>query len=409
MEAPTPFLEQVRDAYEHLYDLVYLRTHPLAESLVADPTLSRKDRAWRLHQMLLEAVDELNPGLETPVFSREWRRYRLMVLRYLDGLDVHAVSSQVAIGRRQYYRDHERAIEAVARVLWDRRAERGNDPEADVGAASQPSLTRVEMLRIEVARAARTGHYTILPEIVASLERILRDRLSERNIEICVEMPDLLPRLVTDSSLLRQMLLGLAGYFVERAERAHVRISARLDAPTAVQLTVGVEPPSAVHRTHPDEPLRFLIALSELASVGGVQVEPQVAHTLIGVTLQLPTSPPNVILVVDDNEDTLELLRRYLTVHNYVVVSSASAVDAFELAQGLHPQAITLDLMMPDCDGWDLMRMLLAHPETRTIPIIVVSVLRQKELALSLGATAFLEKPFNEQRLLAMLQEIGGG
>jgi CheY-like chemotaxis protein len=59
--------------------------------------------------------------------------------------------------------------------------------------------------------------------------------------------------------------------------------------------------------------------------------------------------------------------------------------------------------MIPDRDGWDLLQVLLNQPDTQHIPIIICSVLKQKELALSLGATAFLEKPISEQSLLSVL------
>ena len=63
---------------------------------------------------------------------------------------------------------------------------------------------------------------------------------------------------------------------------------------------------------------------------------------------------------------------------------------------------------MPRQDGWDVLQVLLNQPETRHIPILVCSVLRQKELALSMGATAFLEKPVTEQVLLAALAALEG-
>jgi CheY-like chemotaxis protein len=62
--------------------------------------------------------------------------------------------------------------------------------------------------------------------------------------------------------------------------------------------------------------------------------------------------------------------------------------------------------MMPEQDGWDLLHQLLGQAATRDIPIIICSVLPQRELALSLGATAFLRKPFTEEMLLTMLNAL---
>jgi CheY-like chemotaxis protein len=95
-----------------------------------------------------------------------------------------------------------------------------------------------------------------------------------------------------------------------------------------------------------------------------------------------------------------------LGLHPYRVVTAQTGHEAIDLARQLHPDVITLDLMMPDQDGWDLLQVLLNQVDTQGIPIIVCSVLRQKDLALSLGATAFLEKPVTQQALLSALKVV---
>jgi CheY-like chemotaxis protein len=124
-----------------------------------------------------------------------------------------------------------------------------------------------------------------------------------------------------------------------------------------------------------------------------------------GFDLVLPVSD-RIVLVVDDNEDVLALFQRCLKPYDFRVVTANNADRALDLATRLQPYAMTVDLMMPDGDGWDLIQTLLNQPQTQSIPIIVCSVLNQKELALSLGATAFLDKPVTEQALLAALQAL---
>jgi CheY-like chemotaxis protein len=144
-----------------------------------------------------------------------------------------------------------------------------------------------------------------------------------------------------------------------------------------------------------------------MATLGGARVAPvSEAGLVIGFRVAVPATPRRTILVVDDNEDVLALFQRYLACRHYHVVVSRTAADALAQARRLQPFAITLDLMMPDQDGWDILQTLLNQPETRHIPLIVCSVLKQKELALSLGATAFLEKPVSEQALVAVLSAL---
>lgn len=404
MTVSAAFVEQVRDAYEHLYDLVYLRTHPISNFLITDATLSHKDRAWRCHHLLLEAIDELDPGPKAPVFSREWRRHRLMVLRYVDGLDVQAVADHIAIGRRHYYREHEAAIASVAQVLWDHHGKHSPAPQlgepSDAGSAS---LTRIEMLRLEVARAAQAGRRVDLAEVLEGVLPILQDRLTERKIEIEVDLPARLPRLASDRSLLRQLLLGLLGHIVERVHGASLEVTAQSER-EHVSLTIAFAQTSWTTTHREDAPFELPAALTELAAIGDISIQTLRSASQTGVILSLPMDPPRTILVVDDNEDTIELMYRYLTLHQYQVLGTTSAIEALEQAQTGHPHAIILDLMMPGYDGWDLLKRLLADPSTQRIPVIVCSVLRQRELALSLGAAAFLEKPVTEQALLQVLE-----
>ncbi len=144
-----------------------------------------------------------------------------------------------------------------------------------------------------------------------------------------------------------------------------------------------------------------------MATLSGAHILPvRAGQSIVGFDVQLPAGPERTVLVVDDNEDVLELFRRYLSPHHYHVVTAQTAEDALALARRLQPYAITLDLMLPDQDGWDMLQVLLNQPDTGHIPIIVCTVLKQKELALSLGATAFLEKPVSESALLSALEAL---
>jgi CheY-like chemotaxis protein len=109
------------------------------------------------------------------------------------------------------------------------------------------------------------------------------------------------------------------------------------------------------------------------------------------------------LLVVDDNPDMGELFRWYLADLDVRVVQARSAATALELARELRPEAITLDVMMPSQDGWQLLEQLRADPAIAEIPTVVCSVLPERALALSLGVAGFLAKPVTQQDLLTAL------
>jgi len=401
----TAFVSHVADAYEHLYDLVYLRTHPLIDTLVPSSSLPAKKRARRLHYILLEAIGELDPGPQAPVTSPEWRRHRLMVLRYIKGLNPQAVADQLAVSLRHYYRVHKMAIEDVADLLWERYVAHPSVTESETMADKDEAINRLELLRLEVARAAQADRYARISDVIQGVLSILNRRLHERGLECYTLIPQSLPGISIDQNLLRQILLGMLGYLIAQAGGATIQVTAQAGE-AQILLSMRVEPATAVQSAEQGEAEERLLSLEEMATLADAHILPiYLGQSIIGFDLQLPIAE-RIVLVVDDNEDMLELIHSYLSPHGYRVITAQTAQDALNKAIQFRPYAVTLDLMMPEQDGWDLLQALLNRPETCRIPIIVCSVLKQKELALSLGATAFLAKPITELELLSALEQL---
>ena len=414
MTSEMEFASSVADAYEHLYDLVYLRTHPLLDALNIPqaPSLPDKKRARQLHSLLLDLIDELDPGPQAPAFSNEWRRHRLMVLHYVKGLTPRATADQLSISLRHYYRVHKTAIEDIAGILWDRHLARRSTPNNGPSHAIQEQqgpADRMELLRLEAARIAQGNRYARIGNVIEGVLAILQGIADQRGLGISVSLPRPLPDVAIDRNLLRQILLGALGYLIEHARRATVRVTAQTQT-SAVFLSLTADPPTAMHAVDENKTAERLAAIEEMATLSNTHILPvykgaQGKLVVVGFDLQLPTVE-RTVLVVDDNADVLDLFRRYLLPHHYRVVTAQTAREAFDQARQLAPYAITLDLMMPEQDGWELLQALLHQPDTRHIPIVVCSVLKQKDLALSLGATSFLEKPVTEQALLAALESL---
>jgi CheY-like chemotaxis protein len=112
------------------------------------------------------------------------------------------------------------------------------------------------------------------------------------------------------------------------------------------------------------------------------------------------------VLVVDDNQDLVHFFRRYTNGTRYRIVHLGEGSHLFETIESSRPDAIILDVMLPDCDGWELLSHLHAHPETTPIPVIVCSVVRQEDLALALGASLYLPKPVRRRQLIQALDTL---
>ncbi len=403
MEQRAQFEQSVAEAYDHLYDLVFLRTHPLADLIIPDPAVSRREKAWQLNRILTEVVEELNPGPRAPVFSRAWRRHRLMVLRYVDGLDPQAVADQLAISRRHFYREHEAAIQAIASILWNRYVARATPPASPQTPASPD---RIELLRLEAARANQASRYVRLSETIASTIPLVREMAHRKEVDLHVEL-EADPEVGVDRNLLRQILLGLLSALIDRARQGEIEVGATAeDDRVRVRLRVHRHARAAQDGPEP-QATTDLTMLQELAAMQDARITDVHDRGLwVGFDLTLPTTPARTILVVDDNADVRQLFQRYLVPHHYRVVTAQTGAEAIRLAQELQPFAITLDLMLPGQDGWDVLQVLANQPQTAHIPVIVCTVLNAKELALSLGAAAFLEKPVTDQALLTALQAL---
>ncbi|MBI2163377.1 MAG: response regulator, partial [candidate division NC10 bacterium] len=111
-----------------------------------------------------------------------------------------------------------------------------------------------------------------------------------------------------------------------------------------------------------------------------------------------------LVLVVEDDLQAAELIRDHLTHGGYRVVVVGSGHAGLGAARRLRPHAITLDLGLPDMDGWEVLYRLKRDPDTQGTPVLVVSARDQGRLGLSLGAVDWLVKPVDPQRLFAALQ-----
>src|SRR5215472_7981967 len=141
------FTEATLDAFEHLYDIAYLCESSLL-SLIADRQTSTTQQARQLHNILLSVIEDLDPGPKAPISSHEWRRHRLLMLRYIDGLPPQAVADRLSISRRHFYREHREAVEMVASILY----QRATPPlvnEAPIQASDASDEARRELMRLE--------------------------------------------------------------------------------------------------------------------------------------------------------------------------------------------------------------------------------------------------------------------
>jgi CheY-like chemotaxis protein len=116
------------------------------------------------------------------------------------------------------------------------------------------------------------------------------------------------------------------------------------------------------------------------------------------------TPTVGTVLVIDDEAAIRDLMQRYLAKEGFRVVVAAGGEEGLRLARELRPDAITLDVMMPGLDGWAVLTALKADPTVADIPVIMLTIVDDKNLGYALGAADYLTKPIERDRLLSVLR-----
>jgi GAF domain-containing protein/CheY-like chemotaxis protein len=142
------------------------------------------------------------------------------------------------------------------------------------------------------------------------------------------------------------------------------------------------------------------------AGLPAVVAEPGAETASPGVARSEPESGDlGTVLVVDDEAAVRDLMRRFLTKDGFRVVVAPGGEDGLRLARELQPDVITLDVMMPGMDGWAVLSALKADPELVDIPVIMLTIVDDRNLGYALGASDYLTKPIERDRLVTVLQK----
>jgi len=405
------FSRLVREALDRLGDRPFLEGHPLGGHLYPD---RQNVTAEVLQQALFEAIAELRPPPGTPTTAIGWRHWRYLTLRYIDGNSTKQIARELLLSERHARREHLTATQAVADVLWSRY--RAQHPETLASIATLPLVAEVseadagdqwEDLETEVARLA----IQTSPE-PANVGDVLRDVLDTtgslaraRHAQIRVILPETELPVAVSGVILRQILLCLITLALQDSASELV-IEGEVSAEwLMLQLSNRIRGRPGVDSGSGDDPQRLLYVTRQLIEgQGGTLKGDRTEEGTLTLTAHLPLAQLTTVLVVDDNPDVVRLFQRYLAGRPYRLIQARTPPAVFELTRECHPDVITLDVLMPALDGWQILQRLRSNPESKDIPVIVCSIIPEKSLALSLGAAGFLAKPVTASSLLAALE-----
>jgi GAF domain-containing protein/CheY-like chemotaxis protein len=137
-----------------------------------------------------------------------------------------------------------------------------------------------------------------------------------------------------------------------------------------------------------------------------VQVaEPAEETAAPAAAAERPLTGVGTVLVIDDETAVRDLMQRFLTKEGFRVVTATGGEEGLRWARELRPDAITLDVMMPGMDGWAVLSALKADPDIAEIPVIMLTIVDDRNLGYALGATDYLTKPIDRERVVAVLRK----
>ena len=304
-----------------------------------------------------------------------------------------------------------------------------------------------DILDLSKIEAGRMDVYPRLFPVDSTIETILErlEPLAEnKGIELIKKVPDDFPQIESDESRVHQILQNLVANAVKFTEKGAVTISARSDderiyidvndtgigisekdLPCIFEEFRQVDGTSS--RQYEGTGLGLAIAYKAASMLGGNLSVESVLGKGSTFTLTFPIKWPGIlpvseplvlktperitlkeksILVVDDEPNVASMISDYLSNEGYHTITATSGEKAIRLAKEHKPFAITIDIMMPEMDGWEVLQKLKENPDTKNIPVIIISISDDKETGFALGAVGYITKPVNKDVLIAEIKKI---
>lgn len=407
----TAFVRDVHGALQHLFDPGELRRNPLLALLGLD---QREDPLTSLRRLLLESIRSLKPGPDVPAQSNAWRVYHILSQRYAEQFSQQEVASDLSLSIRQLRRHETRAVRALADYLWSRhnlQIQEAQDSSkrlatSSVSQAGHEGAPSREQ-ELEWLRRSFPSERAEVGELIQAALKTIAPLMQVSGARVSCSVPDNLPGLAVQLAPIRQSLLNLLAAAVRCAPGGKVLIEAQRRSWNVIIRICpsGCQVAAPALSEEDTESLEMARQLARLAG-GSLELLPgDGKQHSFSAQLTLSAAEQVAVLVIDDNADTLRLVQRYLSDTRYRFVAAPDPEPLLAADEGPGASIIVLDVMLPGVDGWELLGRLREHPRTRSIPVVVCTILPQQGLALALGAAAFLRKPVSRQELLAVLDQ----
>lgn len=371
----------IRFALLHLYEISALDEGP-ARALAGWMTqIGETPGGQQLHNLLVRAIERMKPQGAPDLTLPSHRHYLILKRRYIDRIPLPQLEAEFSSSSRQFRRDNHRAIEELALALGELAA---RAPETAGGESAGAD---------ELTPFSRSIGPVDVWSVVTDASKTLSAVTSSARIAIRADVQADLPPASADRAALRLALIKALWLAISCCPRGTLLLALSAGEDEVVLQLSGLSG-IATNDAAWDEAGR----LAELAG-GTLRLLPAGAGEQ-RIRLSLPRHRRPVVLVIDDDPAMPRIIERYLALQPAQVIGCRSTDDVMRLARQHKPAVILLDILMPQRDGWEVLQELKADPETYHLNVAVCSIWDERDLALTLGADAFFQKPIDRAALL---------
>ena len=298
----------------------------------------------------------------------------------------------------------------------------------------------LDLSRIEAGKMELTFDEVNIADLISSVMSTAAGLVRDKPIKLVSAIPEDLPMIKADAMRIRQVLINFLSNAAKFTEKGEILVKAELEETDKGRTEVMVKVIDSGPGIAEEDQAKLFQPFSQVDAsltrkVGGSGLGLSICHHLIqmhngqiGVqsavgegstfyfSIPIAQRKPHtdrqenerVILAIDDDPQIIKLYERYLEPKGFQVIGLSDPAKARERVEQLQPFAITLDIMMPGYDGWQVLTDLKSSPDTRDIPVVVCSIVEEEEKGFSLGAADYLVKPIHEDDLLAALDRLNG-
>jgi len=408
----------------------------------------------RLHSEIME----LNLSLEKRIAERTWDLEQANVeLRKADQL-----KSEFLANMSHELRTPLNAIIGFAEILRDGLCGAMNEEQvasvSDIHASGKHLLQMIndilDLSKVEAGRMELQPEEFSLAEAIDNVQSIVRDMVNRGHLDLQISVPDNLPYIYADQVKFKQIMYNLLSNAVKfTPENGSITVDVSFNNDdflvSVTDTGIGINPED--HETIFDEFRQLdssrsrqyegtglglaltkrLVELhegriwveSEGSGMGSkfsftlpvakpsIDLDHETQNTenilaKLSASIKTPGSAEKTILVVEDNPQAAQLLCIYLNEAGYDTLVATDGDEAVKMALAVKPFAITLDIMLPKKDGWQVMQELKSFPDTGDIPIIIISIVDDQSLGFSMGAVGYLVKPIDKDQLAHALGKL---